>query len=272
MVKDSQQAFVGNAKVTLKNPQQGTTREVTTATDGAFVIAQVQPGNYELAVEAPGFKKFEQKDVRVSANDRVSVGDIVLTVGALSGLSRWNRHRRWCRRLAQSARAFIQRELPLSILLDVGYVGASSNHILYRINQNAISLGAAWLPQNQDPLNTNPKFDGTTSNQPNFYRPYQGYANTISYGFGGNSNYHALQVSANRRFSKSLTGGIAYTWSKAMGTTNDDYTTNVPFNMLTADYDVLNNDRTHVFVLNYVYNLPKFVKSATSAGKVGCFS
>jgi Carboxypeptidase regulatory-like domain len=162
----------------------------------------------------------------------------------------------------------IQRELPLSILMDVGYVGASSNHILYRINQNAIPLGAAWLPQNQDPLNPNPKFDGTTSNQPNFYRPYQGYANTISYGFGGNSNYHALQVSANRRFSKSLTGGIAYTWSKSMGTTNDDYTTNTPFNMRTADYDVLGNDRTHVFVLNYVYNLPKFVKSAMSAGKV----
>jgi Carboxypeptidase regulatory-like domain len=164
--------------------------------------------------------------------------------------------------------ATIQRELPMSILLDVGYVGASSNHILYRINQNAIPLGAAWLPQNQDPLNTSPKFDGTTSNAQNFYRPYQGYGDTISYGFGANSNYHALQVSANRRFSKALTGGIAYTWSKAMGTTNDDYTTITPFNFRIADYDVLNNDRTHVFVLNYVYNLPKFVKSATSAGKV----
>ena len=68
----------------------------------------------------------------------------------------------------------IQRELPGSILLDVGYVGSSSNHNLYRVNQNAIPLGAAWLPQNQDPLNTSPKFDGTTSNQPNFYRPYLG--------------------------------------------------------------------------------------------------
>ena len=162
----------------------------------------------------------------------------------------------------------LQRELPWSILMDVGYVGASSNHILYRINQNAIPLGAAWLPQNQDPLNPNPKYDGTTSNQPNFYRQYTGYANTIDYGFGANSNYEGLQVSANRRFSKSLTGGIAYTWSKSMGTTNDDYTTNTPFNMRTADYDVLGNDRTHVFVLNYVYNLPKFIKSSTAGAKV----
>jgi hypothetical protein len=164
--------------------------------------------------------------------------------------------------------ATIQRELPGAILFDIGYVGASSNHILYRINQNAIPLGAAWLPQNQDPLNASPKFDGTTSNQPNFYRPYQGYSNTINYGFGANSNYHSLQVSANRRFSKDVTGGVAYTWSKAMGTTNDDYTTITPFNFRTADYSVLNNDRTHVLVINYVYNLPKFIRSTAPAAKV----
>ncbi|MGC4054031.1 MAG: hypothetical protein QM757_33520 [Paludibaculum sp.] len=52
-----------------------------------------------------------------------------------------------------------------------------------------------------------------------------------------------------------------------MGTTNDDYTGNVPFNMRTADYDVLNNDRTQVLVLNYVYNLPKFVKGTSGAAK-----
>ena len=118
-------------------------------------------------------------------------------------------------------------------------------------------------------MNTSPKFDGTTSNQPNFYRPYQGYANTINYGFGANSNYHSLQVSANRRFGRSLTGGVAYTWSKAMGTTNDDYTTITPFNFRTADYSVLNNDRTHVLVINYVYNLPKFIQSNSALGKVG---
>lgn len=163
----------------------------------------------------------------------------------------------------------VQRELPGAVLFDIAYVGASSNHLLYRLNQNAIPLGAAWLPQNQDPLNKNPKFDGTTSNAQNFYRPYQGYANTIAYGFGANSNYHALQVSANRRLGKNLTGGVAYTWSKAMGTTNDDYTTNTPFNLRVADYAVLNNDRTQVLVFNYVYNLPKFIQSNSGFAKVG---
>jgi hypothetical protein len=165
----------------------------------------------------------------------------------------------------------IERELPASVLLDVAYVGAASNHLLYRINQNAIPLGAAWLPQNQDPLNANPKFDGTTSNAPNFYRPFQGYASTINYGFGANSNYNALQVSANRRFGRSLMGGVAYTWSKAMGTTNDDYTTITPFNFRIADYAPLNNDRTQVLVFNWVYTLPKAIRSSSGLAKAAKF-
>ena len=162
----------------------------------------------------------------------------------------------------------IQRQLPANILFDIGYVGSLANHLLYRYNQNAITLGAAWLPENQDPLNTSPKFDGTTSAQANFYRTYKGFGSTTAYGFGANSNYHSLQMSANRRFGKTFTFGVAYTWSKSMGTTNDDYTGNVPFNTRTADYDVMSTDRTHVFVANYVYNLPKVVKSDSMAGKV----
>ena len=148
-------------------------------------------------------------------------------------------------------------------------MGSSSNHNLYRVNQNAIPLGAAWLPQNQDPLNANPKFDGTTSNQPNFYRPYLGYTNTTDYGFGANSNYHSLQVAAHRRFGKDVTFDVAYTWSKVMGTANDDGVNVNPFNARAAEYGPLFYDHTHVLVFNYVYNLPSFVKSTSAAGKLG---
>lgn len=161
----------------------------------------------------------------------------------------------------------IQREMPMSVLLDIGYVGSSSNHNLYRVNQNAIPLGAAWLPQNQDPLVASPKFDGTTSNQPNFYRPFLGYTNTTDYGFGANSNYHSLQVGAHRRFGQ-MTFDVAYTWSKVMGTANDDGVNVNPFNSRAADYGPLFYDRTHLLVFNYVYNLPSPVKSSAGVGKV----
>src|SRR3954447_4217966 len=51
VVKDSQQAAVVNAKVTLNSTQQGTNREGTTSTDGSFVFTQVQPGSYTLTIE-----------------------------------------------------------------------------------------------------------------------------------------------------------------------------------------------------------------------------
>jgi hypothetical protein len=164
--------------------------------------------------------------------------------------------------------ATIQRELPGGILVDLGYVGSVGNHLLNRINKNAIPLGAAWLPQNQDPMNANPQFDGSTTRPVNFYRPYMGYNDINIIGFGALSNYHSMQFSANRRFGRDLTFGVAYTWSKTMGTTTDDYTTNHPFDMRKADYGLLPFDRTHNLVFNYVYNLPKFVKGESAAHKV----
>jgi hypothetical protein len=163
--------------------------------------------------------------------------------------------------------ATIQREMPFGVLFDIGYVGSAANHIIYRRNANAVPLGSAWLPQNQDPLNSNPQYDGSTTKAVNFYRPYSGYADANIIGFGANSNYHSLQASANRRFGKDVMFGVAYTWSRALGTTTDDYTTNHPFNMKAADYGPLFYHRTHNLVFNYNYFVPKFIKGDNMGSK-----
>ncbi len=160
----------------------------------------------------------------------------------------------------------VQRELPFSILMDVGYVGSIANHIIYRYNKNAAPLGSAWLPVNQDPTKT-PLYDGTTAKPVNFYRPYAGYADSTVVGFGANSNYHSMQLAVNRRMGRDLTFGVAYTWSKVLGTTTDDYTSNNPFNTRVADYGPMPYDHTHTLVFNYVYNLPKFVKGDSTGEK-----
>ena len=85
VVKDRQGAVVPNAKVILVNQAQGTvTRELASGPDGSFVITPLVPAAYTLTVEATGFKKFERKDIRLFANDRIAVGDITLEVGALT--------------------------------------------------------------------------------------------------------------------------------------------------------------------------------------------
>jgi hypothetical protein len=83
-VKDSQQAAVVNAKVLLINPAQGVSREQATGPDGSFNFALLPPATYELTVEAPGFKKFEQKEIKIFASDRIAVPDVVLQVGQIA--------------------------------------------------------------------------------------------------------------------------------------------------------------------------------------------
>ena len=85
VVKDRQGAVVPNAKVILINQAQGTvTRELTSGADGNFAVTPLLPATYTVTVEATGFKKFERKDIRLFANDRISIGDITLEVGALT--------------------------------------------------------------------------------------------------------------------------------------------------------------------------------------------
>ncbi|HBY59540.1 MAG TPA: hypothetical protein DEH78_06935, partial [Solibacterales bacterium] len=151
----------------------------------------------------------------------------------------------------------IQRELPSSILLDIGYVGSTSRNNLAIYDYNMAPFGSAWLPQNQDPTNANPQNNGRTTLPVNFYRPYVGFGETRVTCFCTSSNYHSLQVGATRRLNRGLTFGLAYTWSKAQGVASGDGDTLHPTNSRVADYGPLFFDRTHNLVLNYVWDLPK---------------
>ncbi len=152
--------------------------------------------------------------------------------------------------------AGIQRELPFGIMLDAAYVGSISRHLLAAYDVNRPGFGAAWLPQNQDPL-VIPKFDGTSTLPVNFLRPYRGFAGINTYTFGGTSNYNGLQVAVNRRLAAGLQFGVAYTWSKALGTTGGDWDALHPTNIRMGNYAPLTFDRRHILVFNYIYTTPK---------------
>jgi hypothetical protein len=83
-VVDTQQASIANATVTIAEHARKLT--LVTKTDGAgrFVFPQLLPGVYDITVESPGFKKLERKDVELLANDQITVGAIVLDIGAVA--------------------------------------------------------------------------------------------------------------------------------------------------------------------------------------------
>lgn len=158
----------------------------------------------------------------------------------------------------------IQRELPSGILLDVGYVGSRSLYNIYRLNYNAVPLGSAWLPQNQEPTNPNPLFDGSTTKAVNLYRPFPGYENANVLGFGAPSKYNSLQVSANKRYSKGFSYGLAYTWSRTIGLVSGDGDFVHPVNARLTNYGPLAFDLPHVLAVNWVWDLPKAARAGSS--------
>ena len=170
----------------------------------------------------------------------------------------------------------VQRELAFNTVVDIGYVGTVSHHLAQARNLNAIPYLTTFQKSAQDPSRfSNYTVPGTEAGLPavysaagfsfsganalavDFLRPYPGYGDITFREFVGSANYHSLQVSANRRFTRGLTFGLAYTWSKAMDTANLDTDFTHPYNTRGYDYRLASFDRTHNLVINYVYDLPK---------------
>src|SRR5439155_16679794 len=51
------------AKVTIRNQVTRETRSALTDTSGNFIFPALVPSTYTVAAEAPGFKKFETRDI-----------------------------------------------------------------------------------------------------------------------------------------------------------------------------------------------------------------
>ena len=177
----------------------------------------------------------------------------------------------------------VQHELFRDTTLDVAYVGTLSRHLVTSRDINAIPYGTAFTKAAQDPANfeggvvpdvepgLNPiysdaglSFSGIYAYGRNSYSnaplvPYKGYDQIAYMQFDGTSNYNSLQMSLQRRFSKGLTFGAVYTWSKSLTTATSDQDTQNPFNAL-LDYRAAGWDRTHVFAANYVYDIPGVAK------------
>jgi hypothetical protein len=144
----------------------------------------------------------------------------------------------------------VQRDIGYSTVIDVSYVGSIGRHLLYQNNINPIPMYARFDPANTDPTTGKPYPD-------NFLRPYLGLGNINVRSFGGTSSFNSMQLTLNRRMTRGLQFGVAYTYSKSLGLADNDFDTqNVYFPLRERDYGLLGWDRTHVFVLNYSYQIP----------------
>ncbi len=152
----------------------------------------------------------------------------------------------------------IQHSIGAGSVLSVGYVGnwGYNQRLSYDINAIPLGTRAPFNMANADATNGNRSL-------PDVYlrTKFPGYNGINQQNFLGHTNYHAAQVSFNRRFSRGLAWGLAYTWSKALGTTG--YTPSVPDNEK-WNYGLLGSDRTHNLQVSYSYEFPKAGKRLNS--------
>ena len=82
-VSDATGAVVPNATVTVRNPATNVSRNTTTNDQGLYRIVAVPPGDYEMTVEAPNFKKSVLTKVTVTVGQRADI-DVVLEPGQIT--------------------------------------------------------------------------------------------------------------------------------------------------------------------------------------------
>ncbi|HMF75387.1 MAG TPA: carboxypeptidase regulatory-like domain-containing protein [Bryobacteraceae bacterium] len=81
---DQQGGTVANATITAIEPSKNTTASTKTNAQGDFVFPALQPGNYSVSAESPGFKKTEKTGITLDANTKLALGDFVMQVGSVT--------------------------------------------------------------------------------------------------------------------------------------------------------------------------------------------
>src|SRR5258708_2182181 len=80
-IMDSSGASVPNATVKVTEVSTGTVRTTATSTDGVYNLPYLNPGTYRIEVEASGFKKFVQDNLRLDVSTTARL-DATLTPGS----------------------------------------------------------------------------------------------------------------------------------------------------------------------------------------------
>jgi hypothetical protein len=143
----------------------------------------------------------------------------------------------------------LQQQVSTHSVFTVGYVGNVSRHQYLQRSINTVPLS--------DP---NRLAIAAGTYNPNFDRAYLGFAGITQQETSAAANYNSLQTTYRVENFHGLTAGLAYTYSKSLniqtvGQNLSPGAISNPFNT-NFDYGPSDLDQTHVFVANYIYQLP----------------
>ncbi len=193
--------------------------------------------NFASVASGYGWASTLSQGVPNTAGPDLSTGIVQLPANA-SERSPWGGqiHRGY----EQSWNFTVERKLPLDVVTSVAYVGTHSVHLLADrdINAGFPGSGTTGLPQ---------------------YAQFGRTLTTLMWDGYLSSEYNSLQVAINRQFSKGLMIKGAYTYSKAIDYTDADGWASTNWNwapVFQRNRAAAGFDRTHVFQVGWVYELP----------------
>ena len=144
----------------------------------------------------------------------------------------------------------IQQDIGFSTVLDIAYVGNLGRHLLLAQNLNQLPYGKRFQASSIDPTTGKPLPDS-------FLRPYIGLGSITYTEPVGTSNYNALQVQANRRFSHGLEFKANWTWSKSLDYGSGDGNTIPTYaDRRLLSYGLSSFDRTFITNIAGLYEIP----------------
>ncbi len=164
---------------------------------------------------------------------------------------------------AQDWNFTVQRSFGSDWLLDIGYVGTKGTHLPRFVEDNP----AVYVPGQSTEANVNQRrlYSGCTLAQP--AGCVYGSVGLIS-GIA-NSNYHALQASLQKRFSRGFEFLASYTYSKTLDDVSSFNITGSSPQSVAGENDLAQNpfdleaeygrslfDARHRFVLSYIWQVP----------------
>ena len=150
----------------------------------------------------------------------------------------------------------VSREIIKNTVAEISYIGNHGSHIWRR----GVAVNDVSLSKRATVVQAFTTGDPNLANIVNANRVFPNLGPITMSESNGKSDYKALQVWINRRFTNRLSWQVAYTWSHAVSDvslTSFTSSTTDPFNFALdkGDSDL---DRRHMFVSNAVYSLPTF--------------
>jgi hypothetical protein len=219
-----------------------------------------------------------------------SVQPIPLTPDAGLGQGVFSVDRRLGSGYAQHWNAAIQRELPHNLLVEIAYAGSKGTHIgipdtnLNQLTEEQLKLGAALLEPLPNPflgqISSSSSLGAPTISRAQLLKPFPRFTTVSLYRNNvGNTNYHSLQATLEKRWSSGTQFRISYTRSKLIDEASSVFDASIltgpVANFPVADSfnrrlerDVSTGDIPNAFVASWVLELPFGLGGAIDPGGI----